>query len=83
MKIQDSATYQLLIALFFLSGVSNAQDAHPIMESTWWVNVGSYLPERSFKASANATVAGIERDFDFEGTFGLDDKPSVFMAELG
>ncbi|MGI9200304.1 MAG: hypothetical protein ACR2QL_04545 [Woeseiaceae bacterium] len=77
---------RLFVTLLLFSGTAMAQDnqdAHPMLESKWWVNVGSYLPKRTFKASANATAAGLERDFEFEGTFGLDDKPSVFMAELG
>jgi opacity protein-like surface antigen len=86
MKKQSTATYQLLIALALFSGAAiaqEAQDVHPIMESKWWVNAGAYLPERSFKASASASAAGIDREFDFEGSLGLKDDPSVFMAELG
>ena len=74
---------RLLILLVLFSGASIAQDSHPIMESKWWVNAGSFLAERSFKASADATVDGIDREFDFEGSLGLKDEPNVFMAELG
>lgn len=72
-----------LILLLLFSGTAGAQEVHPIMESRWWVNAGSYLAERSFKASANATVAGTTREFDFEGALGLEDAPNVLMAELG
>ena len=76
-------TFLLLVSFLLLSGTAAAQDVHPAMESKWWLNAGAYLAERDFDASASASVAGINREFDFEGSLGLDDAPSVFMAELG
>ena len=66
-----------------LSGTVAAEDVHPAMESKWWANAGVFLAERDFDASASGSIAGISREFDFEGSLGLDDAPSVFMGELG
>ncbi len=73
----------LPVALFLLTSAAFAQDVHPAMESKWWVNAGAYFPERDFDASASASVGGITGSIDFEGSFGLDDSPSMFMGELG
>ena len=76
-------TYFALIVAILLSGPALAQDVHPAMESRWWVNAGTYLATRNFEASASGAVAGQTREFDFEGSLGLDDEPSLIMGELG
>ena len=76
-------TYFALIVAILLSGPALAQDVHPAMESRWWINAGSYLATRNFEASASGAVAGQTREFDFEGSLGLDDEPSLIMGELG
>jgi opacity protein-like surface antigen len=60
-----------------------AQDRHPMMDSKWWVNAGSFLADRDFDASASGTIRGVSREFDLEGSLGLDDSPALFMGELG
>lgn len=75
--------FPLLFVLLLLTSTAAAQDTHPAMESRWWVNAGAFLAKRDFDASAQATVGGITRDFDFEGSLGLDDDLSLFMGELG
>lgn len=75
--------YALLLFLLPASAPSLAQDRHPLMDSTWWVNAGSFFARRDLKASANVSVGGINRDFDFEEAFGLDDSPTLIMGELG
>lgn len=75
--------HRILIVLLLFPVVSKAQDVHPAMESKWWANAGSYLAKRDLDASASGSVSGFNREFDLEGSLGLDDAPSVFMAELG
>lgn len=82
-KASNLVMYRTVAILLLISGTVAAQDVHPAMESKWWVNAGSYLAKRDFDASASASVAGAAREFDFEGSLGLDDSPSVFMAKLG
>lgn len=73
----------IFIAFLFLSSAVSGQDRHPAMEKTWSVNFGYFFVERDLKASANATVGGINKEFDFEKALGLDDSGNLFMAELG
>ena len=73
----------LVPTILLLAAPASAQDVHPAMESRWWVNAGTYLAQRDFKASASAAIVGQTRDFDLEGSLGLDDNPSLFMGELG
>lgn len=74
-----------LFALLFAVPVlgSEPDDVHPLMTSEYWGNIGVYFAKRHFEASANGSIAGITRSFDFESSAGLDDRPDVFMAEFG
>jgi opacity protein-like surface antigen len=63
--------------------VSAAQDLHPLMNTKWWVNAGSFLSSADFEAKATGSIDGIEQPVDFERVFGFDDSPSLFMLELG
>jgi hypothetical protein len=70
--------------LGFLTASAHAEDQqHPMMNSKWWITLGSFLAERDFDASAGTRLAGAGREFDLEGSLGLDDSPALFMAELG
>lgn len=74
-----------LIALILTapSFAAEADDVHPLMTSEYWGNMGVYFAARDFDASAQGGIAGITRSFDFESSAGLDDRPDLFMAELG
>jgi opacity protein-like surface antigen len=63
--------------------VSGAQEVHPAMEAKWWLNLGGFLSAADFEAKANGSIAGVERELDFEQAFGFEDHPSLFMGELG
>lgn len=79
--IKNNALAVLIILL--ASPLANAQDQHPIMNSKFWLNVGVYVADRTFEAEAEASIPGISREIDFEGEFGVDDAPNLFMAEFG
>lgn len=74
-----------LIALIFtVPGLAaESGDVHPLMTSKYWGNIGVYFSARDFDASADGSLAGVTRSFDFEAGTGLDDRPDLFMAELG
>ena len=77
MRVALSVCMLLAITL----AAAEAQERHPMMDSTWWITAGSYLADRDFRASASG--GGGSREFDFEGALGLDDSPDLFMGELG
>ena len=72
-----------VLGCILVSSSAAAQDVHPLMTSKYWGNLGVYFAARNFEASANGSVLGQNRDLDFEGAFGLDDGPDLFMGELG
>lgn len=81
-KIHASAS---LITLFLMMPALAAEpdDVHPMMTSKYWGALGVYLASRNLEASANGSIVGITRGFDFESSAGLDDRPDVLMAEFG
>lgn len=86
-QIRNLSTMRRIFALPLVAILAStpvlAQERHPAMENSWWTNLGSFFAERDFKASANATIGGINREFDFERDLGLDDSPTLIMGELG
>ena len=63
--------------------VAFSQASHPAMDAKWWVNVGGFLSSADFEAKASGSIAGAERELDFEQAFGFDDDPTLFMGEIG
>src|SRR5210317_1345458 len=81
-KINASACVIALI-LTVPGLAAESDDLHPLMNSKYWGNIGVYFSARDFDASAEGAIAGITKSFDFESSAGLDDRPDLFMAELG
>jgi hypothetical protein len=74
----------LCVLLVLLPGIVAAEDdVHPLMNSKYWGNIGVYFSARDFDASASGSIDGVTRAIDFESRTGLDDRPDLFMAELG
>lgn len=83
MKKIHAHTYLIALILSLPGPAAGSDDVHPLMTSKYWGNFGVYFSARDFDASANGSIAGITRGFDFESTTGLNDQPDLFMAELG
>lgn len=60
-----------------------AQDAQPMMDSEYWVNIGAFFPRRNSAASAGVTPAVDSRDTDFEPVLGMKDDEELGMLGLG
>ena len=60
-----------------------AQDAHPMLDSTVWLSVGEYFPERDFSASARGSLSRSARGIDFEKALGMKDAQQLGTIELG
>jgi hypothetical protein len=81
-KIKASAC--LIALILTMPGLAaESDDLHPLMASKYWGNIGVYFSARDFDASAEGSIAGITKSFDFESSAGLDDHPDLLMAELG
>ena len=74
-----------LIALILTAPLvaAEADNVHPLMESKYWGNLGIFFSARDFDASASGSVQGITKDLDFDSSTGLDDNPTILMAEFG
>ena len=72
-----------LTVLLLTSTHIHAQEAHPLFASDWWANVGVFFSQADLEAEASGSIAGMEESIDFEKAFGVDDKPTLFMGELG
>ena len=59
------------------------QDVHPLMTSKIWLNVGAFFASRDLDISVEGSTGEIDRYFDVESSLGLDDRPDLFMTELG
>ena len=82
--VRNHARNFLIALIVTVPGVAaGADDVHPLMSSKYWGNIGVYFSARDFDASAEGSIVGITRGFDFESSTGLDDRPDLFMAELG
>ena len=82
--VRNHARIFLIALIVTVPGVAaGADDVHPLMSSKYWGNIGVYFSARDFDASAEGSIVGITRGFDFESSTGLDDRPNLFMAELG
>lgn len=82
--IRNQACACLIALILTVPGLAaESDDVHPLMTSKYWGNIGVYFSARDFDASAEGSIAGITRSFDFESSTGLDDRPDLFMAELG
>jgi uncharacterized protein YfiM (DUF2279 family) len=74
----------LLIGCALVSSLVDAQELHPQMTSKYWVGIGAYFAARDHEASADGTIiGGVNQILLFDQELGLDDGPSVFMAEFG
>jgi hypothetical protein len=62
---------------------AESEDAHPLMASKYWAQVGVYFSARDFTASAKGSVGDSVRSIDFDSRAGLDDQPDLFIAEVG
>jgi len=71
------------LCILLLAPSANAQDMHPLMDSKYWLSAGVYAADRTFEAEAKGSVPGTNREIGFEGAFGVDDAPNLFMAEFG
>jgi hypothetical protein len=60
-----------------------ADDMHPMMTDTYWLNVGAYFAARDLDASVDGGVGIADVSWDFESAMGLDDKPDLLMSEFG
>jgi hypothetical protein len=72
-----------MVLCLFTASVANASEAHPLMSSKYWVNLGAFFAARDFDASASGALGDIRREIDFEKSMGLDDRPDLFNVELG
>lgn len=78
-----------LLVLSFLScaGVAAAEesrDVHPLVTADWWVDVGSYFPDRKLTLSVDGTVGGIDNEeHEFDQKLGLSEREPLFEAQIG
>ena len=66
-----------------LAYASDSEEMHPLMTSKYWARVGVYFSARDFSASANGSAGGSTGGIDFDSTAGLNDRPELFMVEVG
>lgn len=74
------------LALTGLTGTAIAQDTgdvHPQLRSTWWVDVGSFYPERKLSLSADGSVTGDNQEHEFGKKLGLSEREPLFEAQVG
>lgn len=71
------------VMLLVISSAASAQEQHPLVSSKYWVNIAAFFAARDFDASARSSSGPVPRTIDFESSIGLDDKPDLFMLELG
>jgi len=58
------------------------EEVHPFISSKYSIQLGAFLPRKDFKLTVEGTVAGIDREFDFEKATGFSEDDEVFMAEF-
>lgn len=59
------------------------RDVHPLMTSKIWLNVGTFFAARDLDISVEGSIDDIGINFDVESRVDLNDRPDLFMTELG
>ena len=76
----------MTLALLGMAGTVIAQespDVHPQLRSDWWVDIGSYYPDRKFVLSADGSVPGENDEYEFGKQLGLSERDPLFEAQVG
>ncbi len=56
---------------------------HPILTSTYSINVGMFFPERGFKIGVDGSIPDIERDIDISEQFQIGSSETTQAYEFG
>jgi hypothetical protein len=80
------AACALAVATLAQASAACAEDernVHPLMTSKVWLNVGAFFAARDLNISVEGTTGEIAREFNVESSLGVNDRPDLFMTELG
>ena len=79
------AIYLLLSLPVVAAERAVAEDMHPLMNDTFWINAGVLFAARDLDMSVDGSLgpAMLDVNFDFESSVGLDDTPDLVMTEVG
>jgi hypothetical protein len=61
----------------------DSEDVHPFLNSNWWVDVGSFYPDRKLTLSAQGRVSGIVNEHEFDEKLGLSERDPLFEGQIG
>jgi hypothetical protein len=74
-------TFLCLVSLLATAALAD-DDVHPFISSKYSIQLGGYFPTKDTRLSVDGTIAGTEREFDFERSTGLRSSDEVFMLEF-
>jgi len=72
----------LFTAVPQLAVAENSDDLHPYLDSGFSLDLGIFYPDRKLNLGVNGTVAGINKEIDFDEGVRLDGADNTFSAEL-
>ena len=74
--------YLAVVLLVIPAGTVLADnEVHPFIADEFSVQLGAYLPSKSFKLSVDGALAGPDQEFDWEKATGFSADDEVFMLE--
>lgn len=72
-----------LVACVFFAPPASAEEAHPLLNSKYWVKVGAFFASRDVGISAAGTIGIATETQDWDSSTGIDDSSDLFTVELG